>query len=191
MTTAKLFERLQAVKGINSSIQPYLAEIDQDMLTRYGISYSDLAELVNPDGEMIKSSFDEGRLAQSFVDLTARMNYMLPINSEALKGGDAGEFNRVSAHISDFVDKKSDDWHRYDRGICQLVDEGFAIIRPVKEANGSGYGFGIEVRVGGTISANGYKIADLGEPGERYAAGDIDEVLDKFTQARTPGFKVF
>lgn len=192
MTTATLFERLQAVKGINSSIQPYLTEIDQDMQARYGISYSELSELINPDGEMVKSAFDGGQPANEFVDLTARNHYMLPVGSTALGGGDAGEFNRVAAHISDFVGIQSDDWHRRDRGICLVTDEGFALMRPVKEANGSPrYGFGIEVRVGGVLNENGYKIDNLGQPGERYAAGDLSEALDKFTQARTPAFKAF
>lgn len=191
MTTATLFERLQAAKGAAASIQPYLNEIDQDMQARYGISYSELAELVNPDGEMVKTAFDEGQAVKAFVDHTARSHYMLPVGADALKGGDAGKFNLVAAHISDFVGSHPENWQRRDRGICQLVDEGFALLRPVKEANGSGYGFGIEVRVGGVLNANGYKVDDLGKPGEQFSAGDIDEVVEKFEQARAPKFNAF
>ncbi len=191
MTTATLFERLQAAKGATASIQPYLNEIDQDMQARYGISYSELAELVNPDGEMVKTAFDEGQAVKAFVDHTARSHYMLPVGADALKGGDAGKFNLVAAHISDFVGSHPENWQRRDRGICQNVDEGFALLRPVKEANGSGYGFGIEVRVGGVLNANGYKVDDLGKPGEQFSAGDIDEVVEKFEQARAPKFNAF
>lgn len=191
MTTATLFERLQAVKGVTASIQPYLNEIDQDMQARYGVSYSELAELVNPDGEMVKSAFDDGQSAKAFVDQTARSHYMLPVGAEVLNGGDAGKFNLVAAHISDYVGSHSGEWQRRDRGICQVVDEGFAILRPVKEANGTGYGFGIEVRIGGVLNANGYKIDDLGKPGERFTAGDLDEVLDKFEQTKAPKFNAF
>jgi len=191
MTTATLFERLQAVKGVTASIQPYLLEIDQDMQARYGVSYSELADLVNPDGEMVKGAFEAGQSAKSFVDQTARGHYMLPLNSEVLNGGDAAKFNLVAAHISDYVGSHSDEWQRRDRGICQVVDEGFAILRPVKESNGSGYGFGIEVRIGGVLNTNGYKIDDLGKPGERFTAGDLEEVLDKFEQAKAPKFNAF
>jgi hypothetical protein len=191
MTTATLFERLQAVKGATANIQPFLNEIDQDMQARYGISYSELAELVNPDGEMVKSAFDDGQTAQAFVDQTARNHYMLPVGADALKGGDAGKFNLVAAHISDFVGSRPEEWQRRDRGICQVVDEGFALLRPVKEANGSGYGFGIEVRVGGVLNGNGYKVDDLGKPGEQFSAGDIDEVVEKFEQAKAPKFSAF
>jgi hypothetical protein len=191
MTTATLFERLQAVKGVTASIQPYLNEIDQDMRARYGLSYSELADLVNPDGEMVKSAFDDGQSAKAFVDHTARSHYMLPVGAEFLKGGDAGQFNLVSAHISDYVGSHPDDWQRRDRGICQVVDEGFALLRPVKEASGSGYGFGIEVRVGGVLNANGYKVDDLGKPGERFTAGDLEEVLEKFEQTKAPKFNAF
>lgn len=191
MTTATLFERLQAVKGVTASIQPYLAEIDQDMQARYGISYSELSELVNPDGEMVKSAFDDGKPARDFVDQTARSHYMLPVGSEVLNGGDAGKFNLAAAHISDYVGSRPDEWQRRDRGICQVVDDGFAILRPVKEANGSGYGFGIEIRVGGVLNANGYKVDELGKPGERFTAGDLNDVLDKFEQAKAPKFAAF
>lgn len=191
MTTATLFERLQAVKGVTASIQPYLNEIDQDMQARYGVSYSELAELVNPDGEMVKGAFDDGQSAKAFVDQTARSHYMLLVGAEVLNGGDAGKFNLVAAHISDYVGSHSGEWQRRDRGICQVVDEGFAILRPVKEANGTGYGFGIEVRIGGVLNANGYKIDDLGKPGERFTAGDLDEVLDKFEQTKAPKFNAF
>ncbi|TLX16932.1 hypothetical protein [Rhizobium sp. MHM7A] len=191
MTTATLFERLQAVKGVTVGIQPYLNEIDQDMQTRYGVSYSELAELVNPDGEMVKSAFDDGQSAKAFVDQTARSHYMLPVGAEVLNGGDAGKFNLVAAHISDYVGSRPDEWQRRDRGICQVVDDGFAILRPVKEANGSGYGFGIEVRIGGVLNANGYKVDDLGKPGERFSAGDLDEVLEKFEQTKALKFNAF
>jgi hypothetical protein len=191
MTIATLFERVQAVKGGNPSLHPYLMDVDADMLLRYGIAYSELSELVNPDGQMIKSALDTGVTPREFVDLTARNHYMLAVGSPSLNGGDAGHFNKIAAIISDYVGKGETDWERRDRGICRPVEEGFALLRPVKVANDVNYGFGIEVRVGGVLSDNGYNIENLGEPGDRFAAHDLGEVIDRFNQAKTPAPKVF
>lgn len=190
MTVTALFERLQATKGAPADLESFLAEANQDMQTRFGLAYIEIADQVHPDGEMALRAVDFGQTVKEFVDATAKDYYFAPVGDPRLKGGDAGNFNRAAVAICEFATlNPSEGWQRREAGVCYPMDDGFALMRPLKHKDADTFGFGIEVHQGGVLSANGFGVDNMGTLGDGYGSDDIESAIAEFVTDTHPKFR--
>jgi hypothetical protein len=191
---------MEAVKVLNERIasakekafEGFVAECDTVMARDYMVKYSEIAEIIHPAMEAARSAYDHGNAASDFVAQTAR-EHGLKKPSELRDRDDAHLYNLAAGAISEFVgSKNSAGWQRRENGQVILpMDDGFAVMHPVKSKDVNRYGFAIDKREGGVPHEDGITIVSQGALGDQWAAGEIEAVVERFQQDNTPKFLAY
>ncbi len=188
---------MQAVKVLNEriasakerSFEGFVSDCDALMLREYMVSYMDVAELIHPAMEAARAAHDHGSSAIDFVGQTAR-EHGLKKPSELRERDDANAYNLAAAAISEFVgSKNSTGWQRREGGqVVMPLDDGYAVMRPIKALVGNRYGFAIDKHDGAVLHDDGFAIVSPGTLGDQWAAPEIGAVVERFQQDNAPKY---
>jgi hypothetical protein len=185
-----LNERIASAK--EKSFDGFITECDAVMTRDYKVKYSDIAEIIHPSKEAARSAYDHGQSPGDFVAETA-LEHGLKKPTELRDRDDAHLYNLSVGAISEFVgSKNSVGWQRRENGQVILpMDDGFAVMHPVKAKDGNVYGFAIDKRDGGVLHEDGVTVVSQGTLGDQWAAAEIEAVVERFQQDNTPKFLAY
>lgn len=182
-----------AKENRTSDFEAFLSDCDGLMKREYGVDYNEVAEMIHPHKEAALSAFDNGSAPIEFIASTAKEHGFKSLSEIARIGGDARNFNLLAAAISEFVGTKaSAGWQRRQDGIVAFpLEDGFAVLHPIKEKDSTKYGFGITKQEGGVLSEDGYYVLNMGLRTDAWAAKEVEDVVERFHQDITPSFLAY
>lgn len=157
----------------------YLAEVHEAMRQAAGVDYVGrlgVGESIHPGGEAWKDAYDRQVPARAFVEQTI-IDFGFVRAGGAFSVEDARGYNTVKAAMCEFS-AQSPDWIRGKDGtLFKEVEDGVAVMRPVRERRSGRFGFGIEVREGAVLDTTARVLVRPGTRVAAFAGFDIDQAV--------------
>jgi len=157
----------------------YLAEVHEAMKDMAGVDYVGrvgVQESIHPGGEAWKDAYDRFVPARAFVDQTIRDFGFIRVGGSYGRE-DAGRYNAVKAAMCEYS-AGSAEWIRGKDGtLFKTIDDGVALMRPVRDRVSGRFGFGIEIREGAEFDLTSRTLVNPGVRTATYGGLDIDQAI--------------
>lgn len=198
MSTSVLLNRIATAKDPQpvAGFDAFVSDCDGVLSREFGISYQEVAEMIHPGMEAALSAFDNGVSPMEFVARTVTDHGFKSIPEQERSGvnaEDARNYNLAAAIISEFVGTTASiAWQRRQGGkVVYPLDDGYAVLEPIKSKALGTYGFCVSKQDGGVLSEEGFAIVSEGTRTDQWAAPEIGDVVDAFQQATTPVYRAY